>query len=65
MKKMPNNRTNEKPRMLKVSEVAKILNVSERYVRREISEGNLPVYRFRRAIRISEEDLKRYIDGSR
>ena len=65
MKKKPNDKTNGPHQMWTVKRMAEILDVSERHVRREIEDGKLAVYRFGRAIRISDEDLKAYIAASR
>jgi len=52
-------------RLLTVEEVAKRLSVALRTVRRLIDRGELPAHRIGRMVRISEDDLERYIRGSR
>ena len=46
---------------LTVGQVARLLQISEREVRRWIATGALRVHRFGRAIRISREDLDDFI----
>ena len=53
------------PQMLILDEVATRLHLSARSVRRLIKVGALPVHRFGTAVRISTDDLERYIAGSR
>lgn len=43
----------------KIEEVAQILTVSRRTVYRLIEDGELPVVRVRRSVRIRREDLER------
>jgi len=44
---------------LGISETAKVFNMSERHIRRMISEGRWPFYRFgSRMIRIDPEEVK-------
>lgn len=45
-----------------VAEVADLLRVSERSVRREIVRGHLGCVRIGRAVRITEEQLRHYIE---
>ncbi|NDR55663.1 MULTISPECIES: helix-turn-helix domain-containing protein [Aliiruegeria] len=52
-------------KMLKVEQVAKELQLSVRTVRRLIEEGVIPVHRIGRSVRVSEDDLKRYIASCR
>lgn len=52
--------TREHERWYLVKEVAARLKVSERSVRRWIAEGRLHSHRFGRAVRISEEDLRKF-----
>ena len=49
------------PVLHKVAAVAARLDVSPRTVRRLIAQGDLPVHRIGRAIRISEDDLARFL----
>jgi excisionase family DNA binding protein len=44
------------PSFLKAPEVAELLGVSTKTVRRLLDAGELPFHRFRRSIRISEAD---------
>jgi excisionase family DNA binding protein len=52
-------------RLLQLKEVAEILAVSVKTVRRAISAGDLPIHRFGRLLRISENDLAAYVDQRR
>lgn len=52
-------------KMLKVEQVAKELQLSVRTVHRLIHDGSIPVHRIGRSVRISEDDLKRYIASCR
>jgi excisionase family DNA binding protein len=49
--------------LLTAAEVAEILNVSTRSVRRLIKDGKLPIVRVGRAVRILPEALETLIDG--
>jgi excisionase family DNA binding protein len=49
------------PRLLRVPEVASILQVSPRTVWRWIAEGQLPMLRLKRAVRIRQHDLDRLL----
>ena len=53
------------PRLLSIETVAETLNVSTKTVRRWISQGELPVHRLGRQLRISEADLAVFIARSR
>jgi excisionase family DNA binding protein len=53
------------PSLLTCAEVAGQLQLSERHVRRLIAAGALPVHRFGTAVRVSSDDLARYIASSR
>ena len=48
-----------------IDEVAKILKVSSKTVRREIERCALPAHRFGRLLRVSQDDLRRYIAARR
>ena len=48
-----------------IDEVAAILKVSSKTVRREIDRGSLPAHRFGRLLRVSSDDLRRYIAARR
>ncbi len=54
-----------RPQYRNVDETALELNVSTKTIRRLIDRGELLANRIGRSIRISEEDLHRYIRGSR
>jgi excisionase family DNA binding protein len=49
------------PRFFTIGQVAEFLNLSSRSVRRLIDDGQLPVHRFGRAVRIAEADLRAFI----
>jgi excisionase family DNA binding protein len=49
------------PRFFTIQEVAEFLGLSSRSVRRLIAEHQLPVHRFGRAVRVSENDLRLFI----
>ena len=51
--------------LLKAEEVARRIGVSVRTVRRLIAAGDLPVHRIGRAVRITEDDLVRYLKLTR
>ena len=51
--------------LLDVPAVARRLNVSEKTVRRLIARGELRAHRIGRLLRISEEELRRFLDSSR
>jgi len=44
-----------------IPEVAELLSLSTRSVRRLIEHGQLPVHRFGGAVRIAEADLRAYV----
>lgn len=52
-------------RFYTVDQVADLLEVSIRTVRRWIVEGDLPAHRFGRQVRISETDLKVFVERCR
>ena len=47
-----------------VTEIADILNVSDRSVRNFIQNGELKAYRFGREYKIKESDLQAFIENS-
>jgi excisionase family DNA binding protein len=47
--------------MLTVDEAAAQLAVSAKTVRRRIDDGQLPVFRSGRIVRVREDDLRRYV----
>jgi len=52
-------------RLLTVADVAEILRLSVRTVRRLIAEDELKVIRVGRSVRVQAEDLRSFIDASR
>lgn len=52
-------------RFYTVAEIADLLEVSTRTVRRWIAGGDLRVHRFGRQVRVSESDLRAFVDGGR
>jgi len=50
-------------RLLTAAEVAEILRISLRSVRRLIKDGKLPIVRIGRLVRIQPEALAAFIDG--
>ena len=53
--------TNVSP-LLKVNDVARILGVSSRYVWKLISGEKLTVHRIGKSVRVSHDDLQRFLD---
>lgn len=51
------------PNLLTAEEVAEILRLSVRTVRRQIASGKLPIVRIGRAVRIRPEAVEALIDG--
>lgn len=49
--------------LLTVAEVAEILRLSERHVRRMIKSGEIPVIRFGTAVRVLRETIETMIGG--
>jgi len=52
-------------RLLKASEVARILNISRSLVYRLIHTGKIPYIRINQAVRVRHDDLCRFIEGNR
>ena len=52
-------------RLLKASEVARILNISRSLVYRLIHSGKIPYIRINQAVRIHHNDLCKFIEGNR
>ena len=50
------------PRFYTVEQVANLLSVSQRSVRRWIAAGELLAHKFGRQVRISEIDLRAFVD---
>ncbi len=48
--------------LYKIDDVAKLLNVSNITVRREVSRGNLPAVKIGRSLRFNVSDVKKYIE---
>jgi excisionase family DNA binding protein len=55
----------EDKRLLKASEVARILNISRSLVYRLIHTGKIPSIRINQVVRIHHDDLNRFIEGNR
>ena len=55
----------ETERLLKASEVARILNISRSLVYRLIHTGKIPHIRINQAVRVHNDDLNRFIEGNR
>ena len=56
---------NERPiRLLKVSDVARMTQVSPSQVYTMIQEGSLPAIRFGTALRVRPEDLQKFIEDN-
>jgi len=52
---------NEIKKLLKATDVAKILNVSKPYAYRMMAEGKMPVVRMGSSVRVRKEDLEAFI----
>lgn len=52
-------------RFYTVAQVANLLAVSQRSVRRWIAQGQLLAHKFGRQVRISEIDLRTFVEGAR
>jgi putative molybdopterin biosynthesis protein len=48
--------------LYKIDDVAKLLNVSNITVRREVIRGNLPAVKIGRSLRFNVSDVKKYIE---
>lgn len=53
------------PRLMSVKEVARLLDVCTKTVRRWIRRGDIHVHRVGRNLRIAEEDLQIFLNRSR
>ena len=53
------------PALLTIEDVARRIVSSDRHVRRLIKRGELPAHRIGKLVRISEDDLDRYLAASR
>jgi excisionase family DNA binding protein len=61
---MPAHSQGTEERLLTVADVAEILRLSVRTVRRLIAEDQLPIVRIGRAVRVRGEDLRSFLDTS-
>lgn len=52
------------PDLLTVPDAAEYLTVSERFIRRMVSEGRVPVVKLGKHVRIRRRDLDAYISAS-
>ncbi len=52
-------------RLLKASDIARILNVSKAFAYRLIQQGEIPVVRINHAVRVKPSDLKVFIQRCR
>lgn len=57
--------TNRLPRLYSVRQVADLLGISTKTVRRRISDGGLKFHLVGHQIRISEDDYRSYVAASR
>lgn len=55
----------EESGMITTTEAARRLGMSDQTVRRLITTGELPAYRFGRQYRVSEVDLRAYLERTR
>ena len=55
----------ENERLLKASEVARILNISRSLVYNLIQTGKIPHIRINQAVRVHMDDLNKFIEGNR
>jgi len=53
------------PRLYSVEQIADLLGVSTKTVRRRIAEGKLLAHRVGRQVRISEDDYRSYVAAGR
>jgi excisionase family DNA binding protein len=53
------------PGFLKVEQIARELNVSDKHVRRLIARGELASHRFGDVVRVARKTLDQYIERSR
>lgn len=53
------------PRLMRLDEVAEVLGVSMKTIRRRIEAGELPVIRDGRLVRVHPNDLDRYVAARR
>lgn len=55
----------DRQRLLKATEVARILNISRSLVYRLIHTGKIPHIRISQAVRIHQNDLDKFVEGNR
>ena len=56
--------TTTTPELLAVPEASEYLNVSERFIRRMVSEGRVPIVKLGKLVRFRRADLDTYIAAS-
>jgi excisionase family DNA binding protein len=61
----PPSQPQSRPALSRAEDVARHCRVDIRTVRRWIANGDLPVLRLGRAVRITENDLERFLQRSR
>jgi excisionase family DNA binding protein len=61
----PKMKTDPLPRLMRLDEVADVLDVSVKTVRRRIEAGELPVIRDGGVVRVHPNDLSRYVSARR
>jgi excisionase family DNA binding protein len=54
-------KTNRLPRLLTAAEIAELLGLSVKTVRRWIAQGELHAHQFGRQVRVSEDDLLSFL----
>jgi excisionase family DNA binding protein len=60
-----NGNKSQPPGFYTVNETASYLHLCEKQVRRLISRGELPAYRFGTALRIKKKDIETYAESQR
>lgn len=55
----------QEEKLLKPSEMARLLNISKSMSYRLMQTGKIPYIRINRSVRIAPDDLKKYIEGQR
>jgi len=59
------NQTADRPRLLTIDEVADLLSVSTRHVRRLVSERRIPFVKWGHLLRFDPRDMEAWIDAGR
>ncbi len=54
---------NTEPMLLKVSQVGTLLGMSRSTIYREIENGNLRAFKIGKSVRISSEEVSRYVEN--